>query len=149
MIFRRVKDADPEKIFIIVQNSWTSAALQSGYCVQWDFLDAIDGVGVSQPSGMATNLGNACAGIVVQEIGIGDFGLVQVYGYNGAVRARVCTTADNIVLGSGIRPPLAAAAWCVEGHDPNGTLNYHCIGFAMSIWSSWTSTTIKAFIKAL
>ncbi len=149
MLFKRVLDTDPEKIFIIVCNSWTTAALADGYVVQWDFLDAIDGVGVSQPTGLATNLGNACAGVAVGQIPPGDYGLVQVYGYHSAVRAHACTSADNIVLGGGIRPSLAGGEWSCEGQDPNGTLNYHCIGFALSIWSSWTSTTIKAFIKAM
>ena len=149
MLFQRIKRSDPEKIFIIVRNSWTTGAVANGYVVQWDFNADKDGVGITRPTGMATNLGNACAGVAVESIAAGDYGLVQVYGYHSAVKARACTSADNIYLGSGLRPPLAAGVWSAESHDPDGTLNYHCMGFAMSIWSSWTSTTVIAFIKAL
>ena len=149
MLFQRIKRSDPEKIFIVVKNSWTSASIANGYVVQWDFNVDIDGVGVTRPTGMATNLGNACAGVAVETIASGEYGLVQVYGYHSAVKARACTSAENIVLGSGLRPPLAAGVWCAEGQEAAGTVNYHCMGFAMSIWSSWTSTTVIAFIKAL
>ena len=149
MLFKRISRSDPEKIFVIAKNSYSTASLANGQCVQWDFLTDVDGVGVSVPSGMATNFGNACAGIVAETIAHGAYGMIQVYGYHAAVRARACTSADVIALGSPLRPSLAAGAFVVEGHDPNGTLNYHPIGFALSIWSSWTTTTILAFIKAL
>ena len=149
MLFKRILDTDPEKIFIIVCNSWTTADLKSGYVVQWDFLDAIDGVGVSQPTGIATNLGNACAGVVVESIAIGDYGLVQVYGYNPAVLTRVCSSNDGIELGSGLRMSEAGGVWDCEGQDPNGTLNHLCIGFALEAYTLRTSKNIKAFIKAL
>ena len=150
MLFRRISRTDPEKIFIIVKNSWSTASLTNGQCVQFDFLTDVDGVGVSKPSGMATNLGNACAGIAAETIVFDDYGRVQCYGYHASVIARACTSADAIALGSGLRPALSATnAFNVEGADPDGTLNYHAIGFALSIWSSWTTTRITAFIKAL
>ena len=149
MLFQRVIRTDPEKVFVVVKNSYSTASLANGQVVQWDFLTDQDGVGVSIPSGMATNLGNAAAGVAVETIAHNAYGLVQVYGYHAAVRARACTSEDAIALGSGIRPPLAANFFCAEGQDLSGTLNYHCMGFALSIWSSWTTTTIKAFIKAL
>lgn len=117
--------------------------------MQYDFLTDQDGVGVSIGSGMATNFGNACAGVAVETIAHNAYGLVQCYGYHSALRVRACTSADAIAAGSGLRMPLAAGAFCAEGQDPNGTLNYHCIGFALAAYTSWTTTTIAAFIKAL
>ena len=148
MLFQRVKRTDPEKIFIIVKNSYSTASLTNGQVAQWDFTTDADGVGVTKPSGMATNLGNAMAGIVAETIAAGDYGMVQAYGYHSAVRVRACTSADAIAAGSTLRAPLAAA-FCMEGHDPNGTLNYHGNGFALAAYTSWTTTTIAAFIKAL
>ena len=149
MLLKRINRSTPERIFMVVKNSWTSASLVNGYMVQWDFTVDIDGVGVTQPTGMATNLGNACAGVAVETIASGDYGLVQVYGYHAAVRARVCTSNDGIALGSGLRPSLAGGVWNCEGHDPNGTVHYKCIGFSFEAYTLRTSTTIKAFIKAL
>lgn len=149
MLFQRVKRTDPEKIFVIIKNSYSTASLADGYVVQWDFTTDGDGVGVTLGNGMATNLGNACAGVAAEAIAAGDYGLVQVYGYHSALRIRACTSADAILTGSGIRPGLAAGTFCAEGQDPNGTLNYHCMGFALAGWSSWTTTTMAAFIKAM
>ena len=149
MLFRRISRTDPEKVFVIAMNSYSTASLTNGQVVQWDFLTDVDGVGLSRPSGMATNLGSAVAGVAAETIAHEAYGLIQVYGYHAAVRARACTSDDVIALGSGIRPPLAADFFCAESADLSGTLNYHCMGFALSIWSSWTTTTIKAFIKAL
>jgi hypothetical protein len=149
MLFKRISRTDPEKIFVVAMNSYSTASFTNGQVVQWDFLTDVDGVGTSRPSGMATNFGNAVAGVAAETIAFESYGLIQVYGYHSAVRARACTSADVIALGSPIRPPLAADVFCAEGHDPNGTLNYDPMGFALSIWSSWTTTTISAFIKAL
>jgi hypothetical protein len=149
MLFKRISRTDPERIFVVAKNSFSTASFTNGQVVEWDFTTDGDGVGLTRPGGMATNLGNAVAGVAAETIAFEDYGLIQVYGYHSAVRARACTSADVIALGSGIRPPLAADFFCAEGQDPNGTLNYHCMGFALSIWSSWTTTTISAFIKAL
>ena len=149
MLFKRISRTDPERVYVIVKNSYSTASFTNGQVVQWDFTTDVDGVGTTVPQGMATNLGNAVAGVAAETIAFNAYGMIQVYGYHAAVRARACTSADVIALGSGIRPPLAADVFCAEGQDPNGTLNYHCMGFALSIWSSWTTTTIKAFIKAL
>ncbi len=36
MLFRRVSRSDPEKIFIVVKNSYSTASLANGYVVEWD-----------------------------------------------------------------------------------------------------------------
>ncbi|GAF92655.1 unnamed protein product, partial [marine sediment metagenome] len=107
MEIQRIKRSDPEKIFIVVKNSYSTAALANGQVVQWDFTTDGDGVGVTVPSGMASNFSNATAGVAVEAIAAGDYGLIQVYGYHGALRVRVCTSADVLVVGGDLRPPLA------------------------------------------
>jgi hypothetical protein len=149
MLFKRISRTDPERIFVVAKNSFSTASFTNGQVVEWDFTTDVDGVGTTRPSGMATNLGSACAGIAAETIAFNDYGLIQVYGYHSAVRARANTTGDTIALGTDLRPPLAADFFCVESADLDGTLNYESIGFALSIWSSWTTTTISAFIKAL
>ena len=148
MLFKRISRSDPEKVFIVVKNT-AGATIENGYVVEWDFTTEKDGVSVIKPTTMAVSLGNAVAGVGVETIVDDAYGLIQVYGYHSAVHARACTTADVIALGSAIRPPLAGSVWSCEGHDPDGTLNYKTMGFALSIWSSWTSTTISAFLKCL
>ena len=148
MLFKRVSRSDPEKVFIVVKNT-SAATLADGYVVEWDFTTEKDGVCVIKPTTLAVSLGNAVAGVAVESIVDDAYGLIQVYGYHSAVRARACTSDDAIALGSGLRPPLAGGVWCCEGQDPDGTLNYKTMGFALSIWSSWASSTISAFLKCL
>ena len=81
MLFQRVNRTDPEKIFIVVYNSYSTAALSNGQAVQWDFGTDIDGVGVTRPTARATNRGYATAGIVAESIAKNSYGLLQVYGY--------------------------------------------------------------------
>ena len=153
MLFRRINRSDPEKVFVVVMNGYSTASLQNGYVVEWDFTTLVDGLGVTQPTATTVSLGNAAAGVAVETIAHNAYGLVQVYGYHAAVHARKCTSAttstDLIQLGMPLRANLAGGVWCAEGCDLDGTLNYKTIGFALQTYSSWTSSTIKAFIKAL
>ena len=36
MLFKRINRADPEKIFIVVKNSYSTASLTNGQAVIWD-----------------------------------------------------------------------------------------------------------------
>jgi hypothetical protein len=83
MIFQRVNRTDPEKVFVVVYNSYSTAAITVGQVVNWDFGTDIDGVGVTRPTARATNAGLAVAGAVASaSIAAGSYGLVQVYGYH-------------------------------------------------------------------
>ena len=103
MLFERVNRDDPEKIFIIVKNSYATLAMTNGMAVQWDFLTDVDGVGVSIPTARATNAGLATAGIIAETIAIGDYGLCQTYGYHASVIFRSGTgTSLAGALGSAV-----------------------------------------------
>lgn len=80
MLIQRINRSDPEKVFIVVKNSYSSAAITVGQPVCFDYTTDADGVGVTQPT---TALLTMPAGIVESsEIAAGDYGLVQVYGHN-------------------------------------------------------------------
>ena len=153
MIFKRINRSDPEQIFIVVYNSYSTAALTNGQAVQWDFVTDVDGVGVSIPTARATNKGFATAGIVSETIPAGNFGLIQVYGYHSAVRVRAASSENVIAAGSPLQMNLAGAAFCLEPIvTATGTvvnhITYPC-AFALEAYTSWSTTTIKAFVKAL
>jgi len=97
MLFARINRTDPEKVFIVCKNGYSTAALSNGQAVMWDMGDA-DGVSVTKPSG--TTKGHAFAGVVAETIAIAGYGLVQVYGYHSAVRVDCSTTAKNIYTGT-------------------------------------------------
>jgi len=153
MLFKRINRSDPEKVFIVVYNSYDTAALTNGQAVQWDFGTDVNGVGVTIPTARATNRGFATAGIVAETIAINDYGLLQVYGYHSAVRVRSCTSAHVIAAGSPLIMNLAGAAFCLEPLETATATSvqhvYFPCAFAFEAYTSWTTTTIKAFVKAL
>ena len=153
MLLQRVNRDDPEKVFIIVKNSYT-VALSNGQAVIWDIVTEKDGVSVERPTAIATNLGIAAAGIVAETIGVSDYGLVQVYGYHAAVRVRVATSEELIVPGTALALAAAGSVFCLESFDSSTAaatvrpIRYPC-AFSLGTYSSWSTTTIAAFVKAL
>lgn len=151
MQMQRIKRSDPEKWFIVVYNSWSSASLTNGQAVQWDFLNDANGVGVSRPTARATNAGTAVAGIAAETIAAGDYGLLQIYGYHSAVRVRTMTGgAPAIEAGSPLCLNSAGSLFCLENFDTGSTnIQVAPCGFALAAQALWTTTAIAAFIKAL
>ena len=151
MLFKRVSRTDPEKIFAVCKNGYSTAALSSGQAVTWDFITLADGVGVTMPLARATNAGVAVAGIIAQAIAIGAYGLVQVYGYHSAVRVRTITGNDPaITSGSPLALNAAGSVFCLESYDSGSTnIQVAPCGFALAASAVWTTAAIAAFIKAL
>ena len=153
MLFKRINRSDPEKIFVVVKNSWATASLTNGQAVIWDFGTDVDGVGVTRPTARATNMGLAAAGIAAETIVAGEYGLVQVYGYHSAVRVRACSSEHTIAAGSPLALNKAGSLFCLEplytaSTSANVQIYFPC-AFAFEAYTSWTTTTIKAFVKAL
>jgi len=151
MLFQRIKRSDPEKIFIVVKNSYSTAALTNGQAVIWDFITDADGVGVTMPLARATNMGTAVAGIAAEAIAIGAYGLVQAYGYHAAVRVRNFTGGSPAIgAGSPLSLNVAGSVFCLENYATGSThIQVAPCGFALAAQASWTTKTIAAFIKAL
>ena len=152
MEFQRINRSDPEKVFIVVKNSWSTASIANGYACQWDFTTDVDGVGVTQPTAITTNQGFAAAGIAAETIAAGAYGLLQVYGYHAAVHFRAGTGLDDGALGQPVAMPAAGGVWSLETYLSSTvttkTVVFPC-AFLLSAYSSWTSSTVKAFIKCL
>lgn len=151
MLFQRINRTDPEKVFIVVKNSYSTAALSNGQAVIWDFATDGDGVGVTMPSARATNAGIAVAGIAAEAIAAAGYGLVQVYGYHSAVRVRNMTGGTPaIAAGSPLCLNSAGSVFCLENFDTGSTnIQVAPCGFALAAQASWTTKAVAAFIKAL
>ena len=50
MLFQRINRNDPEKIFIVVYNSYSTANLTNGQPVIWDYAADANGVSVTKPA---------------------------------------------------------------------------------------------------
>lgn len=155
MLFQRINRTDPEKVFVVAKNSWSTASLTNGQAVRWDYTTDKDGVGVTKPTANAVSHGVSIAGIAAETIAHGSYGLIQVYGYHSAVRVRTISTTGNGANGwvsVAVGTPLVqcvTANFCLEGKDISATNNLHAVGFALAAQGSDTTKAIAAFIKAL
>jgi hypothetical protein len=151
MLFQRINRANPEKIFIVAKNSYSTASLSDGQAVIWDFATDADGVGVTRPSARATNGGIAIAGIAAETIAAGDYGLLQVYGYHSAVRVRSATGGTPaIAAGRPLVLNAAGSVFCLESvATGSAVILVNQCGFALGAQASWTTKTVAAFLKAL
>jgi len=150
MLFKRTSRSDPERVFMVIKNG-DSAILTNGQVVGWDMGDA-DGINVAKCSTAFKRMAS-CAGIVAETIAVGEYGLIQVYGYHGAVRVDSSTTVD---IYTGAPLFMSVDAYCLEGpYSGSGALSHlHAqhrpVACALEGYGSvGTTGTIKAIIFAL
>ncbi len=158
MLFQRVNRTNPEKIFLVAKNSWSTASLTNGQAVIWDYTTDVDGVGVTKPTDgnlQAGHYGVAFAGIAAETIASGDYGLLQVYGFHSAVRVRT-QTGTSPAVAKGTALSCKDAIFALASADPNAittsTLtvhNFEWVGFALAAQAEFTTAAIAVFIKGL
>ncbi len=150
-LFQRINRSDPEKIFVTVYNSYSTAALSNGQAVIWDFATDADGLGVTRPTARATNAGLAAAGIVAEAIAAGSYGLIQVYGYHSAARMRTVTGGSPaIVAGRPLTINVAGSVFCVESiSTASKQVVSFPMGFSLGATSGFTTAARAMFVKAL
>lgn len=152
MLFQRINRSNPEKIFIVVYNSYSTAAITVGQGVIWDFATDADGVGVTRPTARATNAGVAAAGVVADaSIAAGAYGLLQVYGYHSTTRVRTVTGGTPaIVPGRPLIMNVAGSVFCLESVSTASTVALTFpMGFSLGSTSGFTTIAKPVFIKAL
>ena len=158
MLFQRINRTDPEKVFIVVFNSYSTASFTNGQVACWDWTTDGDGVSVSIPTAtLNTPAGSDVAGIAAETIAFGSYGLVQVYGYHSAARVRTMTATGHayheslFAVAKGVR--LAGGlttAFCLEGVTAAETaFVIEGCGFAFAAQAQVTTAAIAIFIKAL
>ena len=158
MLFQRVNRTNPEKIFLVAKNSYSTASLTNGQVVIWDWTTDLDGVGVTLATATENvSQGTDVAGIASETIASGDYGLLQVYGYHSATRVRVMTTTSHVyneslaVIAKGT--PLVGGittVFCLEGITPAATAqNLMPCAIALAATTEFTTTAIAVFLKCL
>lgn len=152
MIFQRINRSQAEKVFVLVYNSYSTAAITVGQTVIWDFATDADGLGVTRPTARATNAGMAAAGVVADaSIAAGAYGLLQVYGYHSAVRMRTVTGGTPaIVAGRPLVVNVAGSVFCAESvATASISILTFPMGFSLGATSGFTTAARAAFIRTL
>lgn len=156
MLFQRINRSDPEKIFMVFYNSYSTASLTNGQPVIIDYATDANGVSVTKPTASTdAHAGFASAGIVAETIAFGSYGLVQVYGYHSAVRAR-SLTGGTPAIAAGIPLSQINAVFALESFPLSVVATstatqalYFPIALALGTQASYTTKTVACFIKAL
>ncbi len=152
MIFQRINRSTAEKLFVLVYNSYSTAAITVGQGVIWDFATDADGLGVTRPTARATNGGLAAAGVVADaSIAAGAYGLVQTYGYHAVARMRAATGGSPaIVPGRPLTINAAGSLFCLESMSTaSNVISVFPMGFALGSTSGWTTAARPAFIRTM
>lgn len=152
MLFQRVNRSSPEKVFVVVKNSYSTAAITVGQGVNWDFVTDADGVSVTMPLARATNAGFAAAGVVADaSIAIDDYGLVQVYGYHSATRVRTVTLGSPAITpGRPLVMNVAGSVFCLESTSTASTVILRFpMAFSLGSTAGFTTIAKPIFIKNL
>ena len=151
MLFQRINRTNPEKIFIVVYNTYATASLTNGQGVMWDYPTDADGVGVTRPTARATSAGFAAAGIAAETIASGDYGLIQVYGYHSASRVRTVTGGiPAIVAGRPLCLNVAGAVFCLESVSTSSiSIVTFPMAFSLGATAGFTTIAKPIFIKAM
>lgn len=151
MLWQRINRNSPEKCFVLVYNSYSTASVTNGQGVIWDFATDADGISITRPTARATNAGTAAAGIIAETITAGQYGLMQVYGYHSAVRMRTVTGGSPaIVAGRPLAINVAGSLFCLESvSTASKQIVSYPMGFALGATSGFTTAARAAFVKAL
>ena len=158
MEFQRVNATEPERFFMVVKNSYSTAALAANQWVAWDNITDHDGVAVTKPGG---ELRASIAGVAVESIAAGDYGLIQVWGYRNGAR---CSGGSGLVtskISAGTVLVCKTSGFAVQAmHDLSSaavTYPYHLFpaGIGMVPANTAADTTVattwvgKVFVRCL
>lgn len=111
MEFQRVNQTDPERIFVVAQNSWSTASLTNGMWCAWDIITDKNGVGVTKPIGINRS---TIAGVAVETIPSGSYGLIQVWGYKSDCNGKGGSGLNTSKLTEGCALQFATSAFAAQ-----------------------------------
>jgi hypothetical protein len=155
MLFARINRSDPEKVFVVAKNTYSTASLSNGQAVMWDYVTDGDGVGVTlATAGAAKHGGIVAAGVVAETIAAGSYGLIQVYGYHSAARCRAISGAATVVA-TGTPLALLEAVFAMVSADVSQASTavirvQYPMAFSLgAATAGFTTVTGAVFIKCL
>jgi hypothetical protein len=156
--FQRAQRTDPERIFIVAKNTYSTASLAANQWVAFDAVTDEDGLSVTK---IVTDLRQCVAGVVVETIAHGDYGLIQVYGYRAGARCSGGSGLNTSKISEGTFLYVKTSGFAVHGlHTIASTVTIpgwrlDKVGFAMSPLNTAAKATSattwvgKVFVKCL
>lgn len=151
MLWQRINRNNPERCFVLVYNSYSTASLTNGQGVIWDFATDQDGLSVTRPTARATNAGLAGAGVIAETIAAGAYGLMQVYGIHTATRVRTVTGGSPaITAGRPLAINVAGSVFCLESMSTaSKQIVVFPMAFSLGATAGFTTAARAVFVKSL
>lgn len=158
MYFQRANRTDPERVFFCVKNSWSTAALAANQWVAWDAVTDKDGVAVTKP---ALYNRTCIAGIAVEAVAAGEYGLIQTFGYRSGARCSAGSGLNTSKISVGTYLYIKTSGFAAHGlHTIASTVTVPTfrldkVGFAFSPTTtaarltSATTGVFNVFVKCL
>lgn len=160
MEFQRINRTDPERIFLVVKNTYSTAALAANQWAAFDTFTDKDGIGVTKPGATRfTDL--AMAGVIVEAIAVGDYGLCQCWGYRNSARVSGGSGLNTSKISEGTYLYIKTSGFAVHGlHTIASTVTIKPwqlsrVGVSMGVANTAAKATSattwqgKVFIKCL
>lgn len=119
MMFQRLNETDPERIFMSVKNSYSTATLTVGQWCSFDIVTDKDGVSVTKPAGHNRV---SVAGVVIESIAHNAHGKAQVWGWRDDV---MCVGGSGsltakLTAGQGLKFATSNAAFAAQAFARTG-----------------------------
>jgi hypothetical protein len=156
MIFKRINRSSPEQIFITVRNGSDTTALAAGGACVWDLTaGGADGIKVTHiQATVTTKRTMTFAGIAVEAIAVGEYGLIQVWGYHSGVSIELSETnvayTGQPVYARDVGTMLSVSDQASGFTGTTWVMELWPGGFLMEAYSTSSGTaTLAIFIKAL
>jgi hypothetical protein len=112
MQFQRVARTDPERVFLTVKNTYSTASLSANQWAAWDHRTDKDGVGVTKIGGVERH---AVAGVAVETIAASAYGLIQVYGHRSGARCSGGSGLNTSKISEGTYLYVKTSGFAVHG----------------------------------
>lgn len=141
MFFQRINRTDPEKVFVVCKNAYSTASLTKGQVVIFAYNSTDDGLAVTRPT---TTKKDLIAGVVAETIAYGGYGLMQVYGHNADCLVSGGTDVaigDKLTAKTGVFNAIKAASTNSPG--ASGVL------VAGQAFTTSTAAAKKVFVRCL
>lgn len=158
MLFQRLNRTNPERVFVVVKNSYSTASLAANQWVAWDVITDEDGISVTKIGGV---LRHAVAGVAVETVAHGDYGLIQTWGYRSSARMSGGSGLNSSKISEGTFLYVSTSGFAAFGlHTISSTVTIPAwrldkVGVAMSPTNTAAKATSattwqgKCFVKCL
>src|SRR3990167_5444364 len=161
MQFTRLVRESPEVVYVLIRNSYSTAALSNGQFVSLDMATDLDGYSATKPNGVLRSCGLGMMALNSSTIAACEYGKCQVYGWATNARVSGGSGANTSKATAGASLYLKTSGFCAYAlnflasaatipareHHPLGYIGAPTNTAARA--TSTTTSAYKVFLRCL